>query len=95
MKKYLVKTTSIATEENDLTLRAQMSLHGRRQKRIPIIIPDDDDLTGLVSDCWYLQWMIEKYGFNRPSDAKRSYAYRNPENTKYWTSTVQILEVDV
>ena len=35
------------------------------------------------------------YGYRRRQDAMLSYAYRHPENGKYWKATSFIMEIDV
>ena len=90
MKAYLVKETSVATQENpsfagetsiaffgkDQSLLAQCGTHAFQHfNHIGI-------------------WGKEK-GYKRPSDAKRSWIYKNPENSKFWKSTVEIVEVEV
>ena len=40
-------------------------------------------------------YFILNYGYKRYSDAKRSYAYKNPERSVYWQERVQIVSVDI
>jgi hypothetical protein len=40
-------------------------------------------------------WQIKEHGYKRESDAKRSYAYKNPQNDNSWRTTVQILTCEV
>ena len=40
-------------------------------------------------------YMIKEYGYSRRCDAARSWNYRNPENSPYWSTTAEIVEVNV
>ena len=40
-------------------------------------------------------YMIKEYGYSRRSDAVRSWNYKNPENSPYWSCAAEIVEVDV
>ena len=89
MKKYIVKSTMHATEENDNFKGAVHTYyHGA-----------NNELLGAYGD-EYLKmeltpWWINRYGYNRLCDARRCYSYTHPENTKWWNTEVEIVTVDV
>ena len=88
MFKYIVKQVSVATEENK-NFRGMVSIgyYGKDQKLIGHYgsfakeMHDEMELTN---------YAIKEFGYDRLCDAKRSWIYKNPENTKYWQSTVEI-----
>lgn len=88
--KYLVKQTSIATQSNP-NFAGEMSItyYGKGEKMVKregTHIPCENfDRT---------DYMLNEYGYNRLCDAKRAYAYKHPDNTEYWTSTVEIVEIE-
>lgn len=45
-----------------------------------------------LTDCPYC---IVENGYKRPCDAKRNYSYTHPTNDEFWTSTVQLVSLDV
>ena len=88
MTKYLVKTVSTATAENEnFAGEIHEYLHGK-----------GETLIAASGDPWINREaypaMIREYGYNRACDAKRAWSYRNPENTKWWQSTVEIIAVE-
>ena len=42
-----------------------------------------------------MQWEAREWGYNRISDAKRSFAYRNPQNDEHWRTKVEIIPIEV
>lgn len=89
MKKYLVKETSIATEDNpSFAGQTAISWMGKGDTILKHVSPDGK------SDCDLLRYTLDDYGYDRECDAKRNWTYKNPENDKYWTSTVEIVEVE-
>ena len=90
MRKYIVKETSKATTENQNfageTLTYYFGKGGMAIAREGTHLPYDNfDRT---------EYMLAEYGYNRKCDAVRSYAYKHPENSKFWASTVEIIEVE-
>ena len=93
MKKYIVVQVSVATEENP-------NFAGQRAEAY---YGKDQYLIGYYGDHAEATYMkkvmhsqdIKEHGYDRKCDAKRSYIYKNPENTKYWKSSVEILEYDI
>ena len=91
MKKYLVKEVSVATEQNpNFKGTYVVSYFGKGEKMV------SHEGTGCYWDKFELHpYMIEEYGYNRPQDAKRNWIFKNPENTKYWTSEVEVVEFEI
>ena len=90
MKKYLVKETSTATPSNP-NYAGDISIYyfGKAERMIA------REGTHLPYDNFdHTEWLIADYGYNRVCDAKRAYAYKHPENTEFWTSEVEIVEVN-
>ena len=90
MIKYLVKETSTATPSNP-SFAGEVSIWyiGKGGRFIA-----KEGTHSQYDNFDYTEWMIEEYGYTRKCDAKRAYAYRHPENTEFWTSTVEIVEVE-
>ena len=85
MKRYVVKETSVGTEENpNFAGEVQVWFHGVR-----------DNLLSAKEFSRLSDWFIHNYGYKRKCDAKRNWAYKNPENTKFWQSVVEIIEFDI
>lgn len=90
MKMYLVKEVSRATAEN-LSFAGETSTvsFGKGQKQIKREgnhLPENNfDLTS---------YMVKDYGYRRRGDAKRSWVYRNPENSRFWASKVEIVAIE-
>ena len=94
MKKYfLVKTISKATADNsNFAGTESISYYGKNQKLLGHI--------GSYAEASYTamdlkEYLIKEYGYTRECDAKRSWCYKNPENSKYWTSTCEVVEFEI
>lgn len=90
-RRYLVKTTTRATEQNTFCPGAvHTHIFGKAEEMLfantgdPWI--DRDNLTP--------RFVLE-YGYKRESDAKRAYSYKNPERSVYWQERPEIIEVEV
>ncbi len=82
MKRYLVKQISVATKENpNFAGKISTSFHGK-----------DGEFE--IGDT-HSGHLVREYGYKRRGDAKRNWTYKNPENSKYWKSTVEIVEVEI
>ena len=93
MKKYLVKTTSVATDENpNFAGQVQICYYGK-QERVLGMAGSHAKATHMESPLNL--YLAREYGYNRKDHAKRAWSYRNPENTKYWTTEVDVIEVEV
>ena len=88
--KYLIKETSVATQDNpNYAGEVSIVYFGKAEKMLAREgnhIPQDNYN--------HFDYMLNEYGYNRLCDAKRSYAYKHPENSRYWTSTVEIVEIE-
>lgn len=95
MKYYLVKETSKATEANvNFKGMTSITYFGKAEEQIAY----DGDYKNAE---WEVRpkledrmWMVREYGYKRECDARRSYIYKNPENSKFWESTVEIVSVE-
>lgn len=84
MKKYLVKEVSVGTEKNPgFAGKVMVSWNGKASS--------GKDNFCFDGDKWFDKWWIIEYGYNRECDAKRNWTFKNPENTRYWSSTVEIV----
>ena len=93
MKKYIVKHTSKATKENaNFYGQEAIGYYGKDQYLIGYY---GDHAKAVFMEQEMTDWAIKEHGYNRRCDAERSYIYRYPENTKYWQSTVEIVEYDI
>ena len=93
MKRYIIKETSVATPENQ-NFAGQTAIYyigkggswlgkeGSYAEASHSVEPLKD-------------WLLEEYGYSRKCDAARNWSYKNPENTKWWSSTAEILEFEV
>ena len=93
MKKFLVKTISKATETNsNFAGTESISFYGKNQKLLGRI-GSCAEATHTTMDLQ--KYLIKEYGYTRECDAKRSWCYKNPENSEYWTSICEIVEFDI
>lgn len=92
MTKYIVKTTSYATENNkNFSGKMIYGLYGKNQKLL--------EMGGSYAEERFLDfgmstYMLREYGYNRECDAKKSWIYKNHENTEYWKSTAEIIAIE-
>ena len=93
MKRFLVKTISKATETNsNFAGTESISFYGKNQKLL--------GHTGSYAEATHSTvelkgYLVEEYGYTRECDAKRSWCYKNPENSEYWTSTCEVVEFEI
>ena len=93
MKRFLVKTISKATETNsNFAGTESISYYGKNQKLLGHIGSYAEATHSTMELKGYL---VEEYGYTRECDAKRSWCYKNPENSKDWTSTCEVVEFDI
>ena len=93
MKKYIVKETSYATEAN-YNFKGQISIcyFGKGSE---IIAMEGSHAEATHTTKKMDNYMVKEYGYNRLCDAKKSYVYKHPENTKHWKSFAEIVEVEI
>ena len=90
MVKYVVKETSVATPENpNFAGETSIMCYG---KDGVVLYRGGTHCRHPDEHMW--MWGVTEYGYNRLCDAKRNWVYKNPENSEYWTSTVEIVEVE-
>jgi hypothetical protein len=91
MKRYLVKTVSTATANNQsYSGETHTYIHGKDEY---LLMADTRDK--FVARDLMTPYFVRQYGYKRECDAKRSYSYKNPENTEYWRSTAEIITVEI
>ena len=92
MKRYVVKSTSVASETNQ-SCKGEIHVwwHGKGEAYCGKLIFHKDwtDGNGLYD------WEAKNYGYTRRCDAKRSYLYKHPQNDSNWSTVVEIVEVEV
>lgn len=95
MKKYLIKTVATATAENpSFAGQTHIFYYGKNQS----CLGSSEDLGRVwkVNDPSELpKFLIEEYGYSRKCDVARSWILNNPENSKFWTETTEIIEVEI
>ena len=92
MKKYLIKSVLTATKENPNFAGAVITYwHGKGEK---VVASEGNALCGW-EDVKMIPYYVNEYGYNRLCDAKKSWCYKNPENSKNWTTKVEIVTVEV
>lgn len=93
MKYYLVKETSVATDQNpSFAGEVAITHYGKDQY---LLARSGSHAVTMHSEKAFNDYQIREHGYTRRCDAVRSWIYKNPENTKYWQSTVEIVEVEI
>ena len=97
MKRFLVKTITKATESNTNFAGTESisSYYGKNQKLLGHIGHIGSYAEASHTAMYLKEYLIKEYGYTRECDAKRSWCYKNPENSKYWTSTCEVVEFDI
>ena len=88
---YLVKTITKATEQNE---------HFKGAVHTHIFGKDGEMLFAETGDTWIdrdcmTPYFVREYGYKRECDARRSYAYKNPERSIYWQERPEIITVEI
>ena len=84
--KYLVKVTETATKENENFFG---EVHTCWYGKFDHLCGMENTRDSNFRPCGY---DIFNYGYDRICDAKRNWFYNNPQNDKFWTSAVKIVE---
>ena len=93
MKRYIVKVSGKAIENNPHFAGQEfVAYYGKNQKLL--------GYEGSYVEAAHMAkkldaYMVKEYGYSRWCDAERSWNYRNPENSPFWSCTAEIIEVDV
>lgn len=88
---YLVKSVCKATANNQSYWgETHTYIHGKEEYLLLADTRDEFVVRDLMTP-----YFVRQYGYKRECDAKRSYSYTHPENTEYWRSTAEIIEVEV
>lgn len=101
MLKYLLKRTMVATEAN--TARAGVTMityEGKKNVSCSKVLYLDAD--GNLTDMWgnivtlpVHPYFFRVYGYDRKGDVKRNWTYKNPPKDGKWTTTFEVVELDV
>lgn len=93
MKKYIVKVSGKATENNPYFAGQEfVAYNGKNQ----MLLGYEGSYAEAVHMVKKLDaYLVKEYGYSRRCDAERSWNYRNPENSPYWSCTAEIIEIDV
>ena len=88
---WFVKTVTRPTEQNT---------NHAGEEHIHIFGKGEKMLFAQTGDPWIdRDWMtphnVLEYGYKRVCDAKRAYAYKNPERSEYWYERPQIVSVEM
>lgn len=87
---YLVKTVATATEENvNFKNHVVVCIHGKADETLYMKNSRYCDFD-LVSP-----YYVKKFGYKRECDAKRNFSYNNPEHSKWWEETSEIITADI
>ena len=78
MAKYLVKVTYNATDDNpNFAGQTQVYFCGK---------------DGHVDSETVYPYFVKEYGYGRKCDAKRNWYFHNPNDNKFWTRDLEIVE---
>lgn len=95
MKKYIVKEDSVATAENkNFAGETQIAYFGKEDTCLGAEGTHIDRYCP-TSQTGLNMYMVKEYGYDTEAQARRNWTYRNPENSKWWKSTVSIIAVEV
>lgn len=87
MKKYLIKEVSTGTPDNpNFAGEVRVSWNGKGSE---VCCEDEGWFAG------FFDYFLKEYGYSTETAAKRNWTYRHPENTRYWSSTVEIVGFEV
>lgn len=94
MKRYVIRTVSTATEDNpNFAGEVHTWWYGKGDTYLAFKVKN--------AKAWHNEFNyldeqnIAEYGYARKCDAVRSYAYKHPENTRFWTTRAEIIEFEV
>lgn len=84
---YLVQSISTATERNEnFAGEVHCYIHGKSDKLLQAETGSAFYDTNLLTP-----YFVRQYGYVRECDAKRCYSYTHPENSKAWTTEVNVV----
>ena len=86
--RYIVKSKSIATEENEnFKGSVHYCYHGKEDYHL--------SMWGEWHKYKAARWELLEYGYKRECDAKRNWSYNHPQNDKHWKTKVEILKITI
>ena len=93
MKYYIIKCTSVATENNfNFRGETDITFFGKGQRELAHLGTHAES-TGSKREL--SDYMVREYGYSRKCDAVRSWIYNNPENSEFWKFKCEIVEVEI
>lgn len=93
MKRFAVKVTCCATDENPNFAGKKVTYYyGKNNVML--------GRHGSYCDLSYMpiaisKWELERKGYKRLCDAKRNWSYNNLQNDKFWQSGAEIVEFEL
>lgn len=92
MKKYVIKTTSRATDSN-INFKGTTAIYFYGKGEEMLAKEGTYDPQTNFNRMWYT---LDNYGYTRECDAKRSWIYKHPESiSPHWAKEkVEVIEVD-
>jgi hypothetical protein len=94
MVKYLVHSTSVATEKNKAFFgETEESYHGKGNVLCGLYVYSGDEIKRVKK--FIPEYDARHYGYDSVSMAKRNWSYKNPENNPFWETTVEIIAIEL
>lgn len=95
--RYVVKETSVATENNrNFAGEIGITYHGKGTKLLACAGSHYENDPFMK---WYCQPIqrhaLMEYGYLTEGQAKKSYCYKKPENSEYWKSSAEIVRIEI
>ena len=103
MLRFIIKETSIATDKNPSFAGETAICYSGKAGECVGYDGNHDQMYYRFWDednkVWSRRGLdkgkIREYGYKRLCDAKKAFIYRNPENSDFWHSTVEIIKLEV
>lgn len=93
MKVYLVRTHHIATIDNpNFAGQEDIVVTGKGDR---MVAHEGSHAEATYTYLPFHPYLAREYGFKTVGAAKNSYAYKHPENSKNWNSTVEVIAAEV
>ena len=89
---YFIKEVSRATKENpNFAGEVSIGVYGKAQELVALS-GSHAERVHMVQE--FNPYFAKDYGFKRECDARKSWIFRNPENSRFWESEVSIIWLD-
>ena len=95
--RYVVKETSVATENNkNFAGEIGITYTGKETKLLACSGKHYENDPFMKRYCSPIpRYLLVDYGYKTEGQAKRSYCYRHPENNGYWKSSAEIVKIEI